>query len=111
MTPIKYKTYNNGTTRFVYNAKEKARWNRLGRKHGDVGFLLKSRKDSIYTYECYGTIENPSTNKSNLMVCHNEMFDGPERTNDEILIPPKPLFNNKNETSKFIVIDFSKPSK
>ena len=104
MTPISY-SVKDGVTTFKYNLREFIEWYKLGKKEGNVGMILHSRKGAMDRYMCFGTIENPNTDYNWASIVPFEAFDGPRKTDDEILIPPKPFFTP--ESTRFIYLDMN----
>ncbi|KKL63996.1 hypothetical protein LCGC14_2169540 [marine sediment metagenome] len=108
MTPIKY-TVKNGVTTFHYKFSELRNFVRLGLLHGDVGMILVCREGGLITYKGFGTIENPRRTIHTFSIMHLPVLDGEMPTDEEILIPPKPLFTEKN--TSFMILDLSDSNK
>lgn len=56
---------------------------RLGKKHGDVGFILTKREGAMLTYRGFGTIENPIKHITTITIVHNPFFDGEMPTDNQ----------------------------
>ena len=104
MTPISF-TIKNGTTRFHYKFSDLREWYSLGIKHGDTGMILWSRKENLVTYKCFGTIDAPMKHMLTLTFMHHPMFDGEMPSDEQRLIPPKPIFTAEN--TRMMIIDMS----
>ena len=104
MTPIKF-TKRKGETHFHYNITELREFVKQGKATGDVGMILTKRAGNLLTYRGFGVIENPFTHIQTFSIMHWDFFDGPLPSDEEMLIPPKPFFNESN--SKFIIMDLS----
>jgi hypothetical protein len=104
MTPVSY-TVNDGVTTFHYKPSELRKFYKLGKRDGDVGMILKSRKGNMITYSGFGTIENPRTveySMSLIMMPFEEMSD------DERLVPPK--LEGRLSSYRFDILDFGMDS-
>lgn len=108
MTPIGYKKVN-GITVFKYNLREFIEWYKLGKEEGNVGSILHSREGSMFRFLLFGTIENPRREPIWFTKIHYDLFDGPLPTDDEILVPPKPMFSKDN--MRIMFVDLSKRDK
>lgn len=101
MKPVSY-TIKDGITYFNYNLKEIEAWLKLGKKYGNVGFVLISRENKIFTYEGFGTIENPIYHLHKISLVHFEPLDGPLPTDDGIIKKRK---NKKPKLKMLIIMD------
>lgn len=104
MTPIKY-TIKNGITTFHYNPADIIKFVRRGFKDGNVGMILVRREGYLITYKGFGTIENPVNHIHTMSIMHNTAFSGELFTDEQRLVPPKPIFTKEN--TKFIILDLS----
>ena len=104
MTPYKF-TVKNGITHFHYKYKQLREFVKAGQEDGNVGWILTTREGLLVTYRGYGTIESPAHNIQSISLNHFEPFDGKMPTDEERLIPPKPMFTKEN--TKIVFLDLS----
>lgn len=102
MTPTHY-THKNGITTFHYPFSVWRQFVTRGREVGDVGPILIQRHGHLMTYRTFGTIENPFTIPQRITLAHNEFFDGPLPTDQEICTPRK----HEKGNYSFRIIDLS----
>lgn len=105
MRPISF-TVENGITLFHHDEKKYKRFLRLGKRDGNVGLILKSRKGNILTCEGFGTIEHPCREMitfSIVMLPHEECPDEERLASFQRQGPPLESFS-------FGILDFSKPT-
>jgi len=90
MTPIKY-TVKDGVTTFHYKFSDLRWFMGEGLKNGDVGMILTNREGTLLTFKGFGTFNSPMYKKHTFLIKHLEMFNGTMATDDQRLIPPKPI--------------------
>ena len=105
MTPCAYTKKDNDVVIYHYKYSELKEFVRNGVENGTSGLLLVKREGNFFHYKGYGTYENPRKTTITIIMKHFEPMDGPMRTDDERLIPPKPLFSEEN--CRLIFIDLS----
>ena len=103
MTPTSY-THKDGITTFHYPFHFWRYFVTRGREFGDVGPILIKRYGHLMIYRMFGTIEAPCTTPHKITFAHNELFDGPRQTDEEICTPRKIEKGNYS----FHIIDLGK---
>ncbi len=93
MIPIKF-TVKDDVTHFHYNYSELRDFVRLGKADGNVGLILIKREGDFLTYKGFGTIENPMRSMISIKSRHLSLIDDEMPTDEERLIPPKPVFTD-----------------
>jgi len=101
MTPTHF-TVSDGVTHFHYKFSELLRFYRRGKLHGDVGVILIKRIGKFFVYSGFGTIENPFTHTVTISMEHSDILDGEMPTDEQLLIPPKPLFSEEDRRIIFL---------
>lgn len=104
MTPVHFTRIKNGHVQYHYSFKELKAWYALGKKEGNVGFILWStnEKTKHMVYKGFGTIENPKTTVYTLHINHFELMDGKWKTPEEQLIAPVSLITKYNTRMLFL---------
>ncbi len=79
MKIISYTEREKGVIHFIYEKTDFIRWNKLGKRSGDVGGVLISRNynTQVSTYLCYGTIEEPNRDRYLMNIIHACLPEGP----------------------------------
>jgi hypothetical protein len=93
MVPIKF-TVKDGITYFHYKYSDLKEFVKCGKLNGDVGHLLIKREGDLLTYKGFGTIENPMYSMITISILYLPLFDGEMMSDEERLVPPKPLFTD-----------------
>lgn len=101
MTPT-YFTISGEVTRFHYKFSELKNFVRNGKEYGNVGIILTKRVGKFFTYRGFGTIENPFTHTVTISMEHSDILDGEMPTDEQLLIPPKPLFSEVDRRIIFL---------
>lgn len=105
MRPYKYDIID-GITHFRYKLSELREFLTWGKRHGNKGVILVSRRGAYTTYKGFGTIENPCTRLTSLSLNHFEPYDGKMSTDDEIInyvYKPCPYTSHR-----FVILNFNK---
>ena len=105
MNPYTYTKKNNKTI-FHYKFSELREFITHGKKHGNNGTILISRKHSMLTFKGFGTIENPIFNLHSITIVHCKEFDGKMRSDKDRINPHEKECDKTSFRSTFI--DLSK---
>lgn len=105
MTPSRFSIKDNKTI-FHYKYSELKEFLTRGFEFGDVGLILVSRKDNIFTYRGFGTIDHPFTFITTINMSHNRILDG-ELLADEEIVNSKVFESYANTSYSFWIEDIS----
>ena len=90
MIPYKY-TVKDGVTTFHYKLSDLRWFMSEGLKNGNVGMVITNREGVLLTFKGFGTFNNPMYKKHTFCIKHLEWINGTMPTDDQRLIPPKPM--------------------
>lgn len=103
MEPYKYTTKGDIVI-YHYHYKELKEFITLGKKEGNVGWILTKRVGMIFTYRGFGTINRPLKDLITISFTHNNKLDG-EFISDDLII--NPIIKSKNLCSyKYKILKF-----